>query len=496
MEQGDSSLPTRCRARDPPYRRGGRTGWSPDVRPATIETVRSDDERAGDDRDGAGQPETRRPTRGRARPSARTSSAACRWAARRRSSGGTASGARRPSAPAARRRDRAAVGLDPVAVPGVQRAAAVRGRAARGGHATARCRSCGCATASASRTSCSTTSASPDAAIASYKVFAAAQARRRDPAARALPGLAADAAGAGQRVHRPRAPGGRSSRSTRPRAARSSPRSSPRAARPARAPVGHAARVRDARRASRPAWFGETRAGVLERLLRVSRHVPADVELGFHLCYGDDYHGHFTVPADAGKLVEVANALAAALYRPLNWIHLPGARRRPTRSTSRRCELLRLHPETELYLGVLHADDGTVGARRRIELRARLRAELRRGDRLRLGSRRLGRRRRAAGAPPGDLRPRRTCRRRSARVRLARRLRAHPRRGLDARAAQRVRPGLRPRRRARLVREPQPDRRAARRRTSATATSSSTTRAGPASWSTACGCGSSSARWA
>ena len=62
---------------------------------------------------------------------------------------------------------------------------------------------------------------------------------------------------------------------------------------------------------------------MLERLLRVSRGVPADVELGFHLCYGDDYHGHFIVPDDTRKLVEVANALATALYRPLNWIHMP-----------------------------------------------------------------------------------------------------------------------------------------------------------------------------
>ncbi len=114
-----------------------------------------------------------------------------------------------------------------------------------------------------------------------------------------------------------------------------------------------------------PAWFQGTRSGVLERLLRVSRGVPADVELGFHLCYGDDYHGHFTVPDDTRKLVEVANALATALYRPLNWIHLP---------VPAQCEddyfaplrELRLDPATELYLGVLHLHDGKVGARRRI----------------------------------------------------------------------------------------------------------------------------------
>ena len=112
-------------------------------------------------------------------------------------------------------------------------------------------------------------------------------------------------------------------------------------------------------------WFGEVRAGVLERLLRLSRNVPADVELGFHLCYGDDYHGHLTVPTDGGKLVEVANALAAALYRPLNWIHLP-APADADDAYFAPLERLQLHPETELYLGVLHAQDGIAGARRRI----------------------------------------------------------------------------------------------------------------------------------
>jgi SAM-dependent methyltransferase len=119
-----------------------------------------------------------------------------------------------------------------------------------------------------------------------------------------------------------------------------------------------------------PAWFDGTRAGVLERLLRLSRGVPAVVELGFHLCYGDDYHGHFTVPEDTRKLVEVANSLAAALYRPLNWIHLPVPAQAEEEYFAP-LEGLRLHPGTELYLGVLHLQDGKVGARRRISCASR-----------------------------------------------------------------------------------------------------------------------------
>lgn len=119
-----------------------------------------------------------------------------------------------------------------------------------------------------------------------------------------------------------------------------------------------------------PAWFEGARGGVLERLLRISRGVPADVELGFHLCYGDDYHGHFTVPADPRKLVEVANALATALSRPLTWIHVPVPAAAEEEYFAPLQEL-RLDPCTELYLGVLHLQDGKVGARRRISWASR-----------------------------------------------------------------------------------------------------------------------------
>ena len=112
-------------------------------------------------------------------------------------------------------------------------------------------------------------------------------------------------------------------------------------------------------------WFGEVRSGVLERLLRLSRHIPAAVELGFHLCYGDETHGHFVVPRDTRKMVDVANALASSLGRPLNWLHMPV----PADAGDdyfAPLSSLRLAPETELYLGVVHIEDGVAGARRRI----------------------------------------------------------------------------------------------------------------------------------
>lgn len=112
-------------------------------------------------------------------------------------------------------------------------------------------------------------------------------------------------------------------------------------------------------------WFADVRGGILERLLRLSRNVPDGVELGFHLCYGDEAHGHFVELEDTGKLVAVANALSASLGRPLEWIHMP-----LPAATSDDCFApladLHLHPETELYLGLLHREEPIEDTRRRI----------------------------------------------------------------------------------------------------------------------------------
>jgi len=114
-------------------------------------------------------------------------------------------------------------------------------------------------------------------------------------------------------------------------------------------------------------WFGDVRAGIVDRLLRLGRRVPPDVELGYHLCYGDEDHGHFSEPQDSKDLVAVANALAAGLERPLNWIHMPVPEARDDDGWFAPLRDLALAPETELYLGLLHPGDRDAGALRRIE---------------------------------------------------------------------------------------------------------------------------------
>ncbi len=114
-------------------------------------------------------------------------------------------------------------------------------------------------------------------------------------------------------------------------------------------------------------FVAEPESDILERLVRLGDHVPAEAEMGYHLCYGDVEHQHFVQPADTGKLVGIANGVAAGLNRPLDWIHMPVPRDRSDDAYFEPLRELRLHPRTELYLGLVHITDGVDGANARIE---------------------------------------------------------------------------------------------------------------------------------
>jgi hypothetical protein len=100
---------------------------------------------------------------------------------------------------------------------------------------------------------------------------------------------------------------------------------------------------------------------------RLAAMVPVDVELGFHLRYGDLDAKHFIEPADATKMVELANLITRSVSRPITWLHMPVPIGRTDDAFYAPLENLRLDPETELYLGLVHAQDGVEGTRRRIE---------------------------------------------------------------------------------------------------------------------------------
>jgi methionine synthase II (cobalamin-independent) len=118
-----------------------------------------------------------------------------------------------------------------------------------------------------------------------------------------------------------------------------------------------------------PSPFGAPEASfdpIAALLARLGARVPPGVELGYHLCYGDIGHRHLVEPRDTGLMVRLANAVAAALERPLDWLHLPVPIERDDAAYFAPLRALRLPDATELYLGLVHLRDGAAGAQRRI----------------------------------------------------------------------------------------------------------------------------------
>jgi hypothetical protein len=99
---------------------------------------------------------------------------------------------------------------------------------------------------------------------------------------------------------------------------------------------------------------------------RLSGAVPAGVELGFHLCYGDFEGRHFVEPKDAAKLVEVANLIFANVRRPIAFLHMPVPISRDDDAYFAPLRDLRLPSGTEFYLGLVHAKDGVAGTLKRM----------------------------------------------------------------------------------------------------------------------------------
>ena len=121
---------------------------------------------------------------------------------------------------------------------------------------------------------------------------------------------------------------------------------------------------------STPWWPGDVWQGLVDRAADAIDRVPLDVEVGVHLCYGDVSERHFVEPRDAANLTRFANELTDATARPITWIHLPVPIERDDDAYFAPLEQLAIS-DAELYLGLVHREDGVDGARRRIETAAR-----------------------------------------------------------------------------------------------------------------------------
>ena len=116
-------------------------------------------------------------------------------------------------------------------------------------------------------------------------------------------------------------------------------------------------------------WFSNTDVvpAILERVVRLASAVDVEVDLGFHLCYGDMGHVHFVEPGNTGLLVDFANAIVQKVssVHAIKYVHMPVPKSRTDAAYYAPLRNLQLN-DTKLYLGLIHPNDAE-GTRQRIE---------------------------------------------------------------------------------------------------------------------------------
>ena len=130
------------------------------------------------------------------------------------------------------------------------------------------------------------------------------------------------------------------------------------------------------------AWEGyyengpvDVRTETMDVLTRIGDAVPVAIDLGFHLCYGSPADEHLVQPKDTGIMVEIAGAITAGVRRPIQFFHLPVPKPRIDDAYFAPLETLKLSPQTELYLGLIHHDDDQGNAARLAAARRHVRVD-------------------------------------------------------------------------------------------------------------------------
>jgi hypothetical protein len=119
------------------------------------------------------------------------------------------------------------------------------------------------------------------------------------------------------------------------------------------------------------AWEGYYEAGPVDFrketigvLSEIGDAVPAAIDLGYHLCYGSPADEHCVQPKDMAIMVEMTNAVARGVRRPIQFFHMPVPKSRTDDGYFAPLVNLRLPAQTELYLGLIHHDDAQGDAAR------------------------------------------------------------------------------------------------------------------------------------
>jgi hypothetical protein len=121
------------------------------------------------------------------------------------------------------------------------------------------------------------------------------------------------------------------------------------------------------------AWTPE---GAWERfagpVTRLTRLIPEEVLVGYHLCYGTFPEWPMYEARDYGVLVRMANFAVANSGRRVDWLHLAGPRYLRSEDRSFFRPLVDLEPQlARVFLGIVLPIDGVPGLRRRQATAAR-----------------------------------------------------------------------------------------------------------------------------
>lgn len=103
-------------------------------------------------------------------------------------------------------------------------------------------------------------------------------------------------------------------------------------------------------------WVGKENysfEGIVQRLARCVGHVPSEVPVGVHLCYGDYGHRHFAEPSSLNTQVRLVNALAAAAHHDLGWVSFTVPQHQRDPGYFEPLARLQVSPETELNVALV-----------------------------------------------------------------------------------------------------------------------------------------------
>lgn len=101
-------------------------------------------------------------------------------------------------------------------------------------------------------------------------------------------------------------------------------------------------------------------------IARLTRAIPEDVLVGYHLCYGTFPQWPMYEAQDMSVLVRMANFAVAESGRPVDWLHLAGPRYLRSEDERFFAPLADLDtPDTRVFLGIVLPLDGVPGLRRR-----------------------------------------------------------------------------------------------------------------------------------